>query len=44
MQSRQKFCVLRYVYGEAKQNILDTVPFASPDIKARYFIKKCRSD
>ena len=30
-----------YVYGEAKQNILDTVPFASPDIKARYFIKKC---
>lgn len=33
-----------YVYGEAKQNILDTVPFASPDIKARYFIKKCHLD
>ena len=34
----------RYVYGEAKQNILDTVPFASPDIKARYFIRKCALD
>ncbi|CAE7782141.1 itr-1 [Symbiodinium sp. CCMP2592] len=30
-----------YVYGEAKQNILDTVPFSSPDIKARYFIRMC---
>ncbi|CAE7272436.1 unnamed protein product [Symbiodinium natans] len=30
-----------YVYGEAKQNILDTVPFNSPDIKARYFIRMC---
>ncbi|CAE7202231.1 itr-1, partial [Symbiodinium pilosum] len=30
-----------YVYGEAKQNILDTVPFNSPEIKARYFIRMC---
>jgi len=30
-----------YVYGEAKQHILDTVPFSSPDIKAKAFINMC---
>eukprot|EP00931_Biecheleriopsis_adriatica_P072653 TRINITY_DN47081_c0_g1_i1.p1 TRINITY_DN47081_c0_g1~~TRINITY_DN47081_c0_g1_i1.p1 ORF type:complete len:2919 (+),score=455.88 TRINITY_DN47081_c0_g1_i1:1094-8758(+) len=30
-----------YVYGEAKQQILDTVPFSSPDIKAKFFIRMC---